>query len=301
MGNQHECFKVHLGEGQTFDEVMGVLYDLGYQPYNRFAVRSHHKILVTDSDGDILGYNLDPITVDLPKKSLQELRQMLAKVGPTNKMFIQSRVPQGIPLQLSKHVDQLEFCSFTYMCIKQAGQSDYYIPDNLSELVMGLLGGIWALSPSTQEEAIKKNVYITVKKGWVQEGSYGNRAGWHIDGFLSDQENFIWQDSEELPTHVSEGDFRLTPDHGESLEEMCIQASRVHHFDRVLEANHLYSMNQSVVHRPSVNRGDAVLRTFIKLTFSEEEFNCVGNAWNYKLPHIKPTAQRAVTRNHTVL
>ena len=29
-------------------------------------------------------------------------------------------------------------------------------------------------------------------------------------------------------------------------------------------------------------------------------FNCYGNAWNYKLPYIKPSSHRSECRNHTV-
>ena len=70
----------------------------------------------------------------------------------------------------------------------------------------------------------------------------------------------------------------------------------------LLQTNTLYKLDQTCVHRPSINTSNqSVLRTFIKVTFSSELFNGFGNAWNYKLPHIKPTKNRAESRNHGII
>lgn len=213
-------------------------------------------------------------------------------------MKIQSVIPKGVALELDS--DGLEYCNAVYMCIKEAGETHYAIPDNLSSIVYKVLDGVYQLDHNIDDW--KKYCYLTIKKMYVQPNTSGNRDGWHIDGFLSDQDNFIWSDCDATPTQVSVGGFNLTPNHEDSLEEMLVQASQGGHFTHNLESGILYQMGQNIVHRPSRNNTHkAVLRTFIKLTFSSELFNCVGNAWNYKLPHIKPTAKRAETRNHTVL
>lgn len=213
-------------------------------------------------------------------------------------MEVNSNLPKGIHALFE--VDNLEYCSVVYMCIKQAGCSEYQVPDNLRNLVNELLSSVYKLRPSLYTDDWTKYCYITVKRQFIQPQSFPNRYGWHIDGFKSDQENFIWCDS--IPTEVSTGKFILTNDHDISLEEMLDQARDSRHFVHTLQTHTLYYLDQECVHNVSKNKLDkAVLRTFIKLTFSTELFNCIGNAWNYKLPHIKPTTYRKEIRNHGVI
>ena len=218
--------------------------------------------------------------------------------GDVSMLTIHSTTPKWLYTEYA--TESLEFCNIVYMCIKQAGSSEYSIPDNLKELVHSVICDIYTLNPKLYDNDWTKYCYLTIKKMYVQPNSYGNREGFHIDGFLSDQENFIWSDCEETPTEVSIGKFELSKSHETSLTEMVIQAS--YNFTEQLKPLHLYDMNQSIVHRPTKNTtSEAVLRTFIKVTYSKELFNCVGNAWNYKLPHIKPAVKRNQSRNHTVL
>lgn len=212
-------------------------------------------------------------------------------------MKINSIRPNGI---MSKYnTDELEYCNIVYMCIKNIGSSEYNIPDNLKQLIDCVISDIYRLSSSLYDNDWTKYCYLTIKKGYVQPNSYGNREGWHIDGFLSDQENFIWSDCDATPTEVSIGEFDLTPDHEKSIDEMLVQSS--YYSKHQLKSNVLYEMNQECVHKPTKNyTNKAVLRTFIKVTFSKELFNCYGNAWNYKLPFIKPSKHRGEFRNHSV-
>lgn len=197
-------------------------------------------------------------------------------------------------------VSSLEFCNIVYMCIKQAGSSEYQIPDNIKYLIEQLISDVYILSPNLYDDDWTKYCYITIKKIFIQPQSLGNREGWHIDGFKSDQENFIWSDCGVVPTEVSLGCFELTNDHNKSLTEMLGQSCN--NFNLQLESNRLYMLDQECVHRPTVNKTNtSVLRTFIKVTYSKELFNCIGNAWNYKLPHIKPTKHRFEHRNHSVV
>lgn len=213
-------------------------------------------------------------------------------------MLIHSIIPKGIYADYD--VYELEHCNIVYMCIKQARCSEYQIPDNLEPLVNQLIGDIHRLSEDLYEKDWTKYCYLTIKRQYVQPNTVGNRDGWHIDGFKSDQENFIWSDHSTIPTEVCIGEFDLTNDHEESLIEMQDQANKL--FKYQLNSNTLYELNQECVHRPTVNNlNKAILRTFIKVTYSKELFNCFGNAWNYKLPHIKPKAFRGESRNHSVL
>lgn len=213
-------------------------------------------------------------------------------------MKMVSELPNGVVSNYD--VTNLEYCNIVYMCIKQAGCSEYQIPDNLKYLVNRVLSDVYRLSPSLYEDDWTKYCYITIKKGYIQDNSFPNRDGWHSDGFMSDQENFIWSDSIEVPTEVALGEFNVSDCHIKSLGEMEEQAN--HLSVAKLNINTLYDMKQHCIHRCTKNTsGRAILRTFIKITFSKELFNCVGNAWNYKLPHIVPNKIRNdELRNHTV-
>ena len=93
---------------------------------------------------------------------------------------------------------------------------------------------------------------------FVQPNTFGNREGWHIDGFLGgDQINFIWSNS--LPTEVALGVFNLSEDHHKSLLEMNEQVKE----NIFLQTNTLYKLDQTCIHRPSINTSNqSVLRTW---------------------------------------
>lgn len=223
------------------------------------------------------------------------LMNMLIIVGDARMLNIHSKIPRGVVANYD--VDELEYCNIVYMCIKQKGCSEYQIPHNLEYLTNMVLSDIYRLSPNLYDDDWTKYCYLTIKKGYITPNNVGNREGFHIDGFKSDQENFIWSNCDKTPTEVAVGNFLLTDDHNEALIEMERQVSKC--FKHQLSTNVLYEMDQNCVHRPTYNKtNEAVLRTFIKITFTQELFNCFGNAWNYKLPHIKPTKHRLDTRNH---
>lgn len=212
-------------------------------------------------------------------------------------LYIESKHPVGIRVPLG--VKNLEFCNIVNMCIKERGHYMYRIPENYYNIVDVLLDGVHKLDDLIAYSP-DYNVYLTMKKMYINPNTIGNRPDWHIDGFLSDQRNFIWSDCDATPTEVLVSDLVLTPDHAISIEEMTEQS--VNGFKVQLKTGMLYYMDQECVHRPTYNNtNEAVLRTFIKLTFTKEDFNAIGNAWNYKLPHIVPTEQRKDTRNHGVI
>ena len=207
-------------------------------------------------------------------------------------MHIASTMPQGIFCPLPA-VSNLEFCNFTYMCIRDplAFEGALRVPENLQDIVIPLLSLI--LDKVDTDDYI----YATVSRKHIQPYEHGNRTGWHVDGFLSDDRSFIWCDS--MPTAVAVGEFCVDADHHTSLAQFERQVTK--HSTRFLEPYTLYEL-RDCVHRPVINSTSTVqLRTFVKIVISKERFNGIGNAWNYLLPHIKPTKQRGASRNHTVV
>ncbi len=207
-----------------------------------------------------------------------------------NKIKVLSGVPRGVHLNLEHATRSLEFCNFTYMCIKLPN-GGLKIPENLKAVLMPVLANLQHFTDVQADDY----VYATVSRKHVQPFTHGNREGWHIDGFLSDDKSYIWCDT--LPTEVAVGEFSLTPDHEVSLQEMKDQVV----FSMPMQTGVLYELGD-VVHAPTRNNTpDVVLRTFIKIVISKERFNGLGNAWNYKLPSFVPTNARSTHRNHTVV
>ena len=213
-------------------------------------------------------------------------------------VHIESVAPSGIVRNID--TSKLEYCNIVNMCIKESNSDEYLIPENLKPFVKELISDAYLLSPKLLVNNSDMYAYLTIKKMYIQPNTCGNRDGWHIDGFMSDQKNFIWSDCSATPTEVSIGSFDLTLDHEKSIDEMYEQGWG--NFNLQLKSNVLYEMNQECVHRPTRNETNkSVLRTFIKLTYTKELFNGYGNAWNYLIPHIKPSKERSICRNHGVL
>lgn len=75
----------------------------------------------------------------------------------------------------------------------------------------------------TLDEWIDNYAYLTAKRVWVSGENSGNRPGYHSDGFMTSDINYVWCDA--APTIFNTSAFILTPDDKISLEEMKVQAS----------------------------------------------------------------------------
>jgi hypothetical protein len=136
-------------------------------------------------------------------------------------------------------------------------------------------------------------VYLTAKKSFVDIGDAQNRPGWHIDGFGSNDVNYIWSDS--VPTEFCIQDFDLSEGHAESMAQMYDQAKAANYTS--YPAQSLLKLDATVVHRaaPAAKAG---YRTFAKLSVSKHRYNLKGNAHNYLFDYEWPMFDRSDSRNH---
>lgn len=196
-------------------------------------------------------------------------------------MLIDSRYPEVvgvIPLKPE------EFCYSVYMPVKVG--TAMALPSPL-QWVAPLLDKV-----CTEDYLRYYYYYLTVKHMWVQ--GYGNRPGWHIDGYLSDDVNYIWSDCN--PTEFCVQQFDLSKDHEKSLQEMeeqadprcCVSAA----------PNELLRLTPDMVHR-TVPSEVPILRTFIKISCSNNKYNLKGNASNPVLQvSLGEMVERGQSRNH---
>lgn len=133
----------------------------------------------------------------------------------------------------------------------------------------------------------------TVKRLYVVPGHNMNRPGYHTDGFLTDDINYIWSDVD--PTVFNIGHFDVAPDHELSLQQFKEQA--LPRRDIAYRDNELLRLDQYSVHR-TASITDTHLRTFFKLSFSKERYNLVGNSHNYHFDYNWPMVERKAQRNH---
>ena len=180
--------------------------------------------------------------------------------------------------------ESAELCFVQYLPIKMKGSLELHIPDNL----------LWVkpLLDCINVKQVDKYVYLTVRH---QYGN-SNRGGWHCDGFGSDDVNYIWYTGH--GTHFIEArGVTLPKGHKESMElmEYIAKGQRVHKYP----AHTLLKLTQSNIHRvnPDPFYG---LRTFVKVSISDDKYNLKGNAHNYMIDYKWDMKPRGVERNDPI-
>jgi hypothetical protein len=173
----------------------------------------------------------------------------------------------GLPYNDSKY--------FLYMPIKMAGDNRIHVPDDFSafsEIIS------MAVNAEFRRKACLENlyIYVSIETSPLKAGIYQKRPGWHADGFLTDDVNYIWYD--QLPTEFCIQKFDITQDHSISMEQFADQAREENIV--TYPAFHLIRMTQHNVHRAALPTENRHSRTFIKISFSEHKYNLKGNTIN---------------------
>lgn len=206
-----------------------------------------------------------------------------------------------LPVDLGEfNIHSPEVMYYLYLPIKEPGEHECKLPDERLEFIRPLISRLWMDDSARYERDF---LYATIKKMFVGGGVTANRPGWHCDGFLSDDLNYVWYDC--VPTVFIEGQFSITPDHTESLrefEQQCEQSSSIwdkHPTKLVVYPNkHLLKLDDRVIHKVETNVPEQVMRTFVKLTLSKERFNLKDNSRNPLLPYSGELYDRSVVRNN---
>ena len=185
-------------------------------------------------------------------------------------------------------IDFTEFMFYLYLPIKLAGSCWNYdnLPSNLA-FIRTLLDNV-----SVKEDDY---VYVTAKNMWYESGGTYNREGWHSDGFMTDDINYIWSNGPS--TEFITGDFNLSQDHQESLTELSwVGGSRP---ISSLPPKTLARLDQFVIHRPPPVTKSG-MRAFIKISVSKEKYNLKGNSHNHSLDYDWEMWDRKATRNDPI-
>jgi len=142
------------------------------------------------------------------------------------------------------------------------------------------------------DKYVQSYVYLTAKYMYQKNGCSYNRNGWHSDGFMTDDINYIYSDK--LPTVFNYSDFNITLDDFISMQEMDLQALSANDF--IHEDNMLLRLNQFNIHRVNENEFEG-MRIFFKLSFSNDKYDLIGNSHNHLINYDWEMKERNSNRN----
>lgn len=173
----------------------------------------------------------------------------------------------GIPYNDSKY--------YLYLPIKMAGNPFFRVPEEFyafQEIIA------MAVNAECRRQTCINHlyVYISIETSPLKAGIYQKRPGWHADGFLTDDVNYVWYDA--LPTEFCVQDFDITQCHTTSMKQFEEQARNENIV--TYEAFNLIRMDQRHVHRTALPTENRHSRTFVKISFSKHKYNLKGNSVN---------------------
>ncbi len=193
-------------------------------------------------------------------------------------------------------VDCPEMLFYQYLPYKLAGQASV-VKGNLEprlQFLYTLLGQINCdfIANNGLTKWHDCYAYLTIKKMYQMPGCSFNREGWHSDGFMTDDVNYIWSDK--FATIFNDGEFNLTQNDKLSLGEMEAQAKEENNI--VFPNCALLCLDQYNIHKVAEIPFPA-MRTFIKVSFSRDKYDLLGNSHNYELDYNWEMKTRKAERN----
>lgn len=184
-----------------------------------------------------------------------------------------------------------EMMFWLYCPVKLPGQDQYTVPMNLKQFEPILEPVAYDLP---FHDFIGSYVYITAKTLFVSADNPGNRPGWHSDGFMTDDLNYIWSDCNGTLFWEPQRRVSFVQHHMDSLEEMQAAAHVGPH--HVYPDKHLLRLDQSVIHRVADVTTPRV-RSFVKISVSRDRYDLVGNSVNHDLAPDWKYFERNADRN----
>ena len=202
-------------------------------------------------------------------------------------MIINSEQPEIVAEQINLDVHEMMY--YLYYPISLKGSADYIWEERL-EFIRPLINEITKRDIGLCRD---KYVYLTIKNMFVEPNSYGNRAGWHSDGFGTNDINYLWYSSN--PTEFCLGRFDVSEDDQQSLLDFETQSQDNKKIYR-RKSKSLIRLTTDNIHRVAINKQGGY-RCFIKVSISDHEYNLKGNSINNLLDYDWKFHDRDKLRN----
>lgn len=181
-----------------------------------------------------------------------------------------------------------EYMKYQYLRINDG--TIIYLEDRLQKFKPLIIACINDYGSTDLESLLRSYIYLTVKSEYQRDGCGFNRPGWHIDDFGTDGQSYVWSNCQ--PTIFNDGPFDLSDDEYKSMAEMEEQAKPENNY--CFPDKTLIRMGRSVHKVGPYIEGH---RVFVKVTFSKEKFNLLGNSKNYLINYDWPMKPRNKERN----
>lgn len=185
-----------------------------------------------------------------------------------------------------------EMMFWLYCPIKVPG-GEMTIPANLTQFYTLIRR---AVDDLPREVYCESYVYITAKTLFVTPENRGNRLGWHSDGFMTEDINYIWSDTKGTLFWEPLELCGFTQDHEKSMREMEVMAEFDQDHHRVYPDKHLLRLDESVIHRVA-DFSKPGMRTFVKISISKHQYRLKGNSINHGLDLMWEYENRSESRN----
>lgn len=190
-------------------------------------------------------------------------------------------------------VEAKEMMFYQYLPIKMPNETQPIYEQRL-KCFDALVGAICCdyIGEFGLDNYVNSYVYLTAKFLYQMPNCSFNRTGWHSDGFLTDDINYIWCDK--YPTIFNKTAFNLPLDDLLSMEEMEKQAMPFN--DVTYKENQLLRLNQFNIHKVAPIKAGG-MRTFLKVSISKDKYDLIGNSHNYLFNYDWEMKQRKEARN----
>jgi hypothetical protein len=186
-----------------------------------------------------------------------------------------------------------EMMAWLYCPIKLAASRRLVLPSNLkqfSPIVEKVRQDI------SEKKWVASYVYLTAKTLFVTPEAPGNRPGWHADGYMSDDLNYVWADRNPTIFWVPPKPVEFPADHKVSMPLMDEWATQAHQYQVTYPVKTLLRLDEHVLHR--VGACDTPgMRTFVKVSVSDKKYLLSGNSVNYNLAPGWTYTERETERN----
>lgn len=186
-----------------------------------------------------------------------------------------------------------EFMLYQYLPIKMAGSAEI-VREKRLECFDGIIGTVCCdyVGLRGLDAFMRSYVYLTAKRKYQLPGRPFNRPGWHSDGFLTNDINYVWSDG--CGTEFNSSRFTLTLDDSVALGEMEAQAEE--RLSKQYPDNSLLRLDQYCIHRVADTEKPCI-RTFVKVSISEDKYDLADNSRNYLIDYNWSLRTRKAERN----
>ncbi len=190
-------------------------------------------------------------------------------------------------------VECKEMMFYQYLPIKLPNQTKPIYEERLG-CFDSLIGAICCdyIGEFGLDNYVNSYVYLTAKYLYQMPNCSFNREGWHSDGFLTNDINYIW--CNKYPTIFNKSNFNLSLDDDLSIKEMESQALSENNI--VYKENQLLRLNQFNIHKVAPITKSS-LRCFLKISLSKDKYDLIGNSHNYLLNYQWDMKERKENRN----